>query len=82
MFNTIESFSVVFFILSAILVLMVLFEKQCLALEDKFDAWMLRRKRAKRHSNVTRNVNTGKNKTVKIQRNPNPYNRGPRNFAA
>ena len=45
MFNTLGSFSIVFFILSTILVLLVIFEKQCLALEDKFDAKIAKIKR-------------------------------------
>ena len=48
MFSTIDSFTTFYLSLSAILVLLVLFEKQCLALEDKIDAKIKNRKEKKR----------------------------------
>lgn len=54
MFDTIDSFAVVFFSLSSILVLMVLFEKQCLALEDKFDKWIEEKKQSRKLAKTNR----------------------------
>lgn len=81
MFDTIGSFSVMFFILATILILLVVFEKQCLALEDKFDAKMREHKKAKKQNQIKKNVPQNRQKPVKVQKNSQPY-RKPRNFAA
>ena len=47
MFNTIGSFATVYFALAAILFLLVLFEKQLIALEDKIKARATERRKAK-----------------------------------
>ena len=44
MFTSFYSFAPVFLILSVALALLVIFKEQCLALEDKFDAWWVAHK--------------------------------------
>lgn len=56
MFDTLANFSIFFFVLSAILLLLVIFEKQCLEFEDKLDAAILARKQKQAQA---------KNKTAK-----------------
>lgn len=53
MFETLESFCVVFFTLAAILLLMLIFEDQLLQLEDKYDEWHSKKikERRARHEN-------------------------------
>lgn len=83
MFDTLGSFSVVYFILAAILLLLVIFEKQCLRLEAKFDAKMRQMKKAKMQQKRRAAVQQSKQRPVsaKVQNNPRTY-RKPRNFAA
>ena len=50
MFDTLGSFSVVYFILASILIALVIFEKPLLELEDKFDAYIARRKKARKEA--------------------------------
>lgn len=50
MFNDIGSFNTVFWLLASVLIVLVVFEKQCLSLEAKFDDW--------RKNNVKKNKRT------------------------
>lgn len=45
MFETLGSFSIFYFSLSAIILLMLIFEKQLLALEDRYDEWRENKKK-------------------------------------
>ena len=63
MFDTLASFSTVYFILAAILFLLVLFEKHLIAFEDNARAARSARKQKQAHT---------KNKTIKeVRRNEN-----------
>lgn len=83
MFDTLGSFSVVYFILATILILLVVFEKQCLRLEARFDAKVRKMKRAKMQKNREKIAQQNRQRqiSVKTQQNPGAY-RKPRNFAA
>ncbi len=83
MFDTLGSFSVVYFILATILILLVVFEKQCLRLEAKFDAKVRKIKKAKMQKNRAKVVQQNKQRQTpaRTQQNPRAY-RKPRNFAA
>lgn len=48
MFATLESFSIFFFSVGGLLLAGILFEEKFIALEDKFDAYIERRKRARK----------------------------------
>lgn len=39
MLDTLGSFNTVFWLLASVLIALVMFEKQCLALEKKYDDW-------------------------------------------
>ena len=47
MFDTLSSFSIVYFILATILILLVVFEKQCINFEKKIDQKIKERKERK-----------------------------------
>ncbi len=83
MFDTLGSFSVVYFILATILILLVVFEKQCLRLEAKFDAKVRKMKNAKMQKNRAKVVQQNKQRQtpVRTRQNPRAY-RKTRNFAA
>lgn len=83
MFDTLGSFSVVYFILATILILLVVFEKQCLRLEARFDAKVRKMKRAKAQKNKAKVVQQNKQRqtAVRTHQKPRTY-RSPRNFAA
>lgn len=84
MFDTLGSFSVVYFILATILILLVVFEKQCLRLEAKFDAKIRKARKAKAQKNREKNIQQNRQRpqsTRRTQQNPRVY-RNPGNFAA
>lgn len=84
MFSSFESFTVVFFTLLAIAVLLIVFEDKLIALEDKY----LGKKTPKRTSARVSNkkaVTAGTNRhtaTKKVQRSPMSGKRTNRNYAA
>lgn len=50
MFESLSTFQHFYFALAAIFILMLVYEKQLIALEDKFDAWRAARKATNKHS--------------------------------
>lgn len=51
MFDSLSTFSIFFFTVSAILLIGIIFEEKFLALEDKFDTWLEKRKQQKHNTN-------------------------------
>ena len=45
------SFTTIFFFLVTLIIIGIIFEKQFIALEDKFDEWWYSRKHSRKHSN-------------------------------
>lgn len=81
MFDTLGSFSVMFFILATILILLVVFEKQCLALEEKYDARRREIKRAKKQRAIKNSTTQARAKKAPVKTQSQSYRR-PRNTAA
>ena len=54
MFTSLSSFSIFFFSVASLLLIGILFEEKFLALEDKFDAYIDRKKKQKKQSQIHR----------------------------
>ncbi len=72
MFDTLGSFSTVYFILATIFILLVLFEKQCLQLEAKFDAKVRKMKRAKAQKAKIKSTQQNRQKQVSVKAKHSP----------
>lgn len=52
MFTSLSSFSIFFFSVASLLLIGILFEEKFIALEDKFDAYVERKKRQKKQEQI------------------------------
>ena len=55
MFESLSSFSIFFFSVATLLLIGILFEEKFLALEDKYDAYLERKKQQKRREQIRKN---------------------------
>ncbi len=80
MFNTLGSFSAVYFALAAVLFVLILFEKYFVQLEDKIRANRVKAKKAAKQNVKKRPVQKCRNNTVKSN-GTHTYRKVPNNAA-
>ena len=70
-----SNFTTTLVIITVILALGIIFEKQLIALEDKFDAYMLslRKSSAKQTATVAKSRNTATKKSISKQKSENGF---------
>ena len=70
-----SNFTTTLVVISVILALGIIFEKQLIALEDKFDAYVLslRKTSAKQTATTVKNRNTATKKNISSQKGKNGY---------
>ena len=82
MFNTLGSFSVVYFALAAVLFVLVLFEKHFIQLEEKHNAKKAKVKKSTKSNHNKQPLNKSTKKTdVKRDKNTTIYRKSPKTAA-
>ncbi len=69
MFNTLGSFSIVYFALAAVLFVLILFEKQFIHLEEKYNAKKTKARKTAKHMTAKKVPQGNRHNTVNVKQN-------------
>lgn len=76
-----SSFTTIFFFLVSLILVGIIFEKQFIALEDKFDEWFASKRKSEKKSNASLKENQSR-KTLRVYQAASSSDNNSRTFAA